>query len=46
MKAAAQQIAHNLYALPFTADKREVIALAIELDDKGRGLINWEKVEQ
>lgn len=46
VKAAAQQIAHNLYALPFTADKREVIALALELDDKGRGLINWGKVEQ
>ena len=25
------------------ADKREVIGLGIELDDEGKGLLDWEK---
>ena len=27
-----------------SADKRKVIALAIELDDKGKGLVDWKEV--
>ena len=42
--AATEQIKAKLYAEPFKADKRKVIALAIELDDKGKGLIDWKKV--
>lgn len=45
MKAAAQQIKDNRYIEPFKADKRKVIALAIELDDMGKGLIDWEEVK-
>ena len=32
------------YAEPFKADKRKVIALAIELDDMGKGLVDWKEV--
>ncbi len=32
------------YAEPFKADKRNVIALAIELDDMGKGLVDWKEV--
>ena len=32
------------YAEPFKADKRKVIALAIELDDIGKGLVDWKEV--
>jgi len=42
--AATEQIKAKLYAEPFKADKRKVIALAIELDDKGKGLIDWKEV--
>ena len=42
--AATEQIKAKQYAEPFKADKRKVIALAIELDDKGKGLINWKEV--
>ena len=45
MKAAAQPIKDNRYIAPFKADKRKVIALAIELDDMGKGLIDWEEVK-
>lgn len=34
--AAREQIKAKQYAEPFKADKRKVIALAIELDDKGK----------
>lgn len=37
--AAAEQIKAKQYAEPFQADKRKVIALAIELDELGKGLI-------
>ena len=30
---------------PFKADKRSIIALAVELDSEGRGLLNWKRVE-
>ena len=42
--AAAEQIRANQYAEPFKADKRKVIALAIELDDRGKGLVDWKEV--
>ena len=42
--AATEQIRAKQYAEPFKADKRKVVALAIELDDKGKGLINWKEV--
>ena len=43
-KAAIQQIQENRYLEPFKADKRKVIALAIELDDMGKGLVDWKEV--
>ena len=42
--AATEQITAKQYAEPFKADKRKVIALAIELDDKGKGLVDWKEV--
>ena len=42
--AAAEQIRSRQYAEPFKADKRRVVALAIELDDKGKGVIDWKEV--
>ena len=45
MKAAAQQIISRGYLEPFKADKRQTIGLAVELDDFGKGIIDWEVVE-
>lgn len=45
LNAATKQILDRQYLAPFKADKREVIGLAIELDDKGKGLIDWQKAE-
>lgn len=42
--AATEQMKAKQYAEPFKADKRKVIALAIELDDMGKGLVDWKKV--
>ena len=42
--AAAEQIRAKQYAEPFKADKRKVIALAIELDDRGKGLVDRKEV--
>ena len=42
--AAAEQMKAKQYAEPFKADKRNVIALAIELDDMGKGLVDWKEV--
>ena len=42
--AATEQIKAKQYAEPFKADKRKIIALAIELDDKGKGLVDWKEV--
>ncbi len=44
INAATEQIRSRQYAEPFKADKRRVVALAIELDDKGKGLIDWKEV--
>ena len=42
--AAARQIADRMYMEPFKADRREVIGVAVELDDEGRGLTAWQRV--
>ena len=44
-EAAAKQIADRNYTEPFKADKRKVIALAVELDSEGKGLVDWQIVE-
>ena len=44
VNAAAEQIKVKRYAEPFKADKRKIIALAIELEDLGKGLIDWKEV--
>ena len=43
--AAEEQMKAKLYAEPFKADKRKAIALAVELDETGKGLIDWKEVE-
>ena len=40
-KAAIQQIQENRYLEPFKADKRKVIGLGIELDEEGKGILDW-----
>lgn len=45
MEAAERQIKENRYAEPFRADGRETVALAIELDDMGKGLLAWKSVD-
>ena len=45
-KAAIQQILDNKYLDPFMADKRKVIGLGIELDEKGKGLLDWGITEE
>ena len=42
--AATEQMKAKQYAEPFKADKRKVSALAIELDDMGKGLVDWKEV--
>ena len=42
--AATEQMKAKQYAEPFKADKRRTIALAIELDDKGKGWVDWKEV--
>ena len=44
MKAAESQINDRDYTQPFQADGRKVIALAVELDSMGKGLIDWKEV--
>lgn len=43
--AAEKQIKASQYTEPFKADKRRVIALAVELDDKGKDLVDWKEVQ-
>ena len=45
MNAAEKQIKNSGYTEPFKADKRKVVGLAIELDNEGKGLIDWKVVE-
>ena len=42
--AAAEQMRARQYAEPFKADRRKVTALAIEFDDNGKGLVDWQEV--
>lgn len=42
--AAEAQIVARQYAEPFKADKRQVVALAVELDEQGKGLVDWKEV--
>lgn len=44
LEAAKSQILANQYAEPFKGDSREVIPLAIELDDNGKGILSFEQV--
>lgn len=44
LAAAERQIRDNNYTEPFKADRRKVIALAVELDDLGKGLVDWRAV--
>ena len=44
-EAGIQQIINNQYLEPFKADKRQAIGLAIELDDMGKGLLDWKETE-
>ena len=43
-QAAVQQIASHQYLAPFQSDKRKVVGLGIELDEDGKGLLDWDKV--
>ena len=43
--AAERQIKDNRYVEPFLADGRKVVALAIELEDMGKGLVDWKEVK-
>lgn len=45
MKAAESQINDRGYTKPFLSDNRKVIALAVELDNMGKGLIDWKEVK-
>ena len=45
LEAAEKQIISNGYLKPFLADGRKVIGLAVELDDMGKGLIDWKEVK-
>jgi len=44
LEAAKKQILANQYAEPFKGDSREVIPLAIELDDNGKGILCFKQV--
>lgn len=44
LAAAVNQIKNNNYLAPFQASDRQVIGLAIELDDQGKGLTDWQQV--
>ena len=46
ISAAESQIKEKSYTEPFKADKRKVIALAVELDEKGKGLTDWKEVAE
>ena len=45
LTAAEEQIKTHQYTEPFKAGKRKVIALAVELDEQGKGLVDWKEVE-
>ena len=41
-EAAIKQIQDRQYLEPFKADKRKVVGLGIELDEEGKGILDWE----
>lgn len=43
--AATKQILNRQYMEPFKADKRKVIGLGIELDEEGKGILDWKRAE-
>jgi len=43
-QAAIQQIISNQYLEPFRSGNREVVGLGIELDEEGKGLLDWDRV--
>ena len=45
INAAEKQMIDNGYLKPFLADDRKVIGVAVELDDMGKGLIDWKEVK-
>ena len=45
-EAAIKQILDRQYLEPFKADKREVVGLGIELDEEGKGVLDWEMVNE
>ena len=45
-EAAITQIRDRQYLEPFKADKREVVGLGIELDEEGKGVLDWEMVNE
>ena len=45
-EAAVRQIIEHQYLEPFKADSREVIGLGIELDDEGKGLLDWKVAKE
>ena len=45
LAAAEHQIIDRGYAEPFLSDGRTVIPLALELDDDGKGILGWKKVD-
>ena len=40
--AAIKQIQDQQYLEPFKADKREAVGLGIELDEEGKGVLDWD----
>ena len=44
-EAATEQILNRQYMEPFKADKRQVVGLGIELDEDGKGLLDWKSAE-
>ena len=45
-EAGLKQIQEKGYMEPFYGDKRRVIGLAVELDDFGKGLLDWQTVDE
>ena len=41
--AAMRQILNRQYMESFKADKRQVLGLGIELDEEGKGILDWER---
>lgn len=44
LAAAERQIISKCYAAPFKGDARKVVALAVEIADDGKGIVDWKEV--